>query len=67
MWMEDEGCIEMIESTWRDDFPRDPMKRVEGKILRCQSTLMWWSLLVFGNVLKKLREIKNEQLKKPIR
>lgn len=51
----------------RDDFPRDPMKRVEGKILRCQSTLMWWSLLVFGNVLKKLREIKNEQLKKPIR
>ena len=36
------------------------MKRVEGKMDRCRRNLKWWSKVAFGNVIRILREKKDQ-------
>ena len=43
MWMEDEGCHGVVESAWAGEVLGDLMEQMEGKILRCQTKLKWWS------------------------
>ena len=59
MWLEEEGCRDMIESTWLHDVPSHPMAWFEGKISQCQSKLKWWSRVAIGNITRLLKE-KNE-------
>lgn len=39
------------------------MKGVEGKIHQCKKKLQWWSRMVFGNIIRSLKD-KKEKLRK---
>lgn len=43
MWLEDEGCHDVVKATWRRAVRGSPMAMVEGKINMCQLKLKWWS------------------------
>ena len=41
MWLEEEGCREIVEEAWSLETNGHAMVRVEGKIGHCQSRLKW--------------------------
>ena len=43
MWLEDEGCGEVVDLVWRRIYPGNSMAQVEGKIKGCQAKLRQWS------------------------
>lgn len=59
MWLEDEGCHDVVKATWRRAVRGSPMAMVEGKINMCQLKLKWWSQQHFGNITRALLEKKS--------
>ena len=57
MWVRDERCREVIDSTWESyqDVTKDS---IVGKIVRCQTQLKWWNQREFGNVNTRLKRLK---------
>ena len=41
VWLEDEGCHEIVHLAWRSDGGTLPMDKVTGKIKKCQSSFKW--------------------------
>ena len=60
MWLEDEGCGEVVDLVWRRIYPGNPMAQVEGKIKGCQAKLRQWSRTSFGNITRSLQEKKQQ-------
>ena len=58
MWLEEEGCRDMVETTWLFDTSGQAMTRVERKISHCQAKLKWWSWVAIGNITRLLKEKK---------
>ena len=58
MWLEEEGCVDTIESAWHYNEIGHAMARVEGKITKCQTKLKWWSHVAIGNITRLLKEKK---------
>ena len=58
MWMEEEGCREVVEDAWSYESQGDAISRLEMKVDRCRRNLKWWSKVAFGNVTRKLKEKK---------
>lgn len=52
MWMEEEGCREVVEDAWAYDFQGSAINKLEGKVDRCRRNLKWLSKVAFGNVTK---------------
>lgn len=57
MWVRDERCREVIDSTWESyqDVTKDS---IVDKIVRCQTQLEWWNQREFGNVNTRLKHLK---------
>ena len=64
MWLEEEGCRDMVETAWLFNAPDQAMTRVEGKISHCQAQLKWWSWVAIGNITRLLNEKKKSVAKK---
>lgn len=60
MWMQDEGCREVIEDAWSHEYLGSLMSRVEEKVDWCRRNLKWWSKFAFGNMIRSLREKKDK-------
>ena len=58
MWMEDEGCREVVEDAWSYDSQGGAISILEMKVDWCRRNLKWWSKVAFGNVTQKLKEKK---------
>ena len=58
MWLEDEGCHEIVHSAWRNNYGTSPMTNVVGNISKCQTSLKWCSKKSFGNITRQLMEKK---------
>ena len=58
MWLEEDGCMDTVESTRRYNATSHAMARVERKITNCQTKLKWWSCVAIGNITWLLKEKK---------
>ena len=58
MWLEEDGCMDIVESAWRYNATGHAMAWVEGKITNCQTKLKWWSRVAIGNITWLLKEKK---------
>ena len=58
MWMEDEGCREVVEDARSYDSQGGAISILEMKVDWCRRNLKWWSKVAFGNVTRKLKEKK---------
>lgn len=58
MWLEEDGCVEIVESAWRYNATGHAMARVKRKITYCQTKLKWWSRVAIGNITWLLKEKK---------
>jgi len=58
MWLEDDGCRDIVDSAWRQQVSGKSMDQVEEKIKICQARLSRWSRLAFGNITRALAEKK---------
>lgn len=58
MWLEDEGCHDIVASAWREGEGSSPMGRVVTKVDKCQTKLKWWSERNFGNITWEIAEKK---------
>ena len=63
MWLEDQGCKDIVELAWGKAFPYRPIDQVEGKIKSFQTKLNCWSWVAFGNITRALKE-KKDQLRR---
>lgn len=60
MWLEDEGCKDIVELAWGKAFPCRPIDQVEGNIKSFQTKLNCWSWVAFGNITRALKEKKDQ-------
>ena len=55
MWLEDDGCRDIVDSAWRQQVSGKSMDQVEEKIKICQARLSRWSRLAFGREKKPIK------------
>lgn len=60
MWLEEASCRVTVKDAWSQEFPGQPMNRVEQKIMCCQKKLRWWSSMAVGNITRLLKEKKQQ-------
>ena len=58
MWMEDEGCHDIVALAWGEGKGVSPVSRVIGKVGKFQEKLKWWSKRCFSNIMWETTEIK---------
>ena len=56
MWLEEEGCHDMVSSAWREGKGSTPVCGVMNKVGKCQVKLKWWSKHCFKNVTWEIAE-----------
>lgn len=61
MWLEEEGCREIVEEAWSLEAQGHAMARPEGKIGYYQSKLKWWSRVAIGNITRQLKGKKEKR------
>ena len=58
MWLADDRCGEIVEATWTSTECPDPSSAILKKVAKCEQDLTWWNNNCFGNVRRKLADMK---------
>ncbi|KAK7846040.1 hypothetical protein CFP56_008494 [Quercus suber] len=59
MWVSDSGCRDVITRAWDCTPDGTPMFVTASKLKRCKQSLKAWSREHFGNVKKRIKELKD--------
>lgn len=57
MWLEDEGCHDIVATTWGEGEGGSSVTRVVGKVGKCQEKLKW-SKRCFSSITWEIAKIK---------
>ena len=58
MWLSDDRCGEIVEAAWTSTEWPDPSSAILKKVAKCEQDLTWWNTNCFGNVRRKLADMK---------
>lgn len=64
MWLDEEGCHDMVTLAWRDGKGSTPMSGVVNKVGKCQANLKWWSKRCFKNVTWEIAKKRKEKIER---
>ncbi|KAK7833845.1 hypothetical protein CFP56_025181 [Quercus suber] len=59
MWVSDSGCCDVITRAWDCTPDGTPMFVTKSKLKRCKQSLKLWSREHFGNVKKRIKDLKD--------
>lgn len=62
MWVEDEGCAEVVKEAWLNGEVSDPIDNWRGKVKASTEKLAAWIVMSFGNISHQIR-VKERELK----
>ena len=60
MWLTSSECNGIILKAWAVDLEGTPMHMVSKKLNKCKKMLTTWNHDHFGNVLKKIKNLKEQ-------